>query len=155
MGGEDFESVVAGELLKAARELVSAKPPTLVMKEAMDAAYDLVDGIEGWMSETGDFPSQFWKPDVLTRYDSLSSRMNRLAGQTVSAEELKSLRDDVYSLLDGLLDGLEGVASEQGGVPSRYWRRGVERAAKRSIAELRRLRLAGLGARAFSARRGW
>ena len=56
--------MVVNELLKIAKDIVAKNP----LKEALDLAFDIVDGIDGAMSETGEFPDNFWKEDVLDRY---------------------------------------------------------------------------------------
>ena len=107
---------------------------------AMEAAYGIVDGIDGWMSETGDFPSNFWKRDVLDRYDRLGAAINRAAKKGLDPRDEMKLRKKVQDLLDDLIDGLEGVVSEQGEVPNRYWKRN---ALSKGKTALRALNLSG------------
>jgi hypothetical protein len=111
---------------------------------AMAAAYGIVDGIDGMMSETGDFPGSFWKRDVLSRYDKLGALINRSAGKDLDPRDVMKLRKDVQELLDDLVDGLEGVVSEQGEVPDRYWKRNVLSKGKKALRDLKRAPKASL-----------
>lgn len=99
---------------RIANELMAAN----VVREASDAAFAIVDGMDGMISEQGESVLwKFWKPDILKRWDSL-------AGKRVG-------KDDLLPILHDLIDGLEGVVSEQGEMPSYgYWKSGVLRKAK-------------------------
>ena len=105
---------------------------------AVDAAYNIVDGIDGWISETGDFPSNFWKKDVLDRYDRVSDAVNKSAGKVLHPRDQIKLKKKAEDLLDDLIDGLEGVVSEQGEVPDRYWKRNALSKGKTVLRALKR-----------------
>jgi len=117
---------------RTTKKMSAAKNPII---EAMDAAYGIIDGIDGWMSETGDFPSNFWKPDVLRRYDGLSDVINRSPSKP-EVMTVRRLTNGVKKLLLDLVDGLNGVVSEQGEIPDRYWKRNVITQAKKAIRRL-------------------
>ena len=89
-----------------------------VVQEASDAAFAIIDGMDGMISEQGESVLwKFWKRDILRRWDSL-------AGKKVG-------KDELLPILHDLIDGLEGVVSEQGEVPSYgYWKSDVLRKAK-------------------------
>lgn len=105
---------------------------------AVDAAYNIVDGIDGWISETGDFPSNFWKKDVLDRYDRVSDAVNKSAGKVLHPRDQIKLKKKAEDLLDDLIDGLEGVVSEQGEVPDRCWKRNALSKGKTVLRALKR-----------------
>jgi hypothetical protein len=105
---------------------------------AVDAAYGIVDGIDGWMSETGDFPDNFWKKDVLDRYDRVGAIINKSANKVMDPKDYKKLKKEVESLVEDLIDGLEGVISEQGEIPDRYWKRSAMRNAQKALRGVKR-----------------
>lgn len=120
-----------------------SKNPVMLVPDGMDAAFDIIDGMEGMVSETGEFPDKFWKKDVFSRYDSLAAKMNKAHKKgTMTGKELQGLIDEAAKLLYDLIDGLEGVVSEQGEVPSMYWKRGVMNAAKKAYSALKRAKVA-------------
>lgn len=111
--------LIASELTKVARDLVSYGVLTR-LNDGMDAAFDIVDGIDGMMSETGSFPSRYWKKDVLRRYDKLADIINK-GVRFQKIENYQAVEKQVKDLLEDLIDGLEGVISETGRL--RYWNR--------------------------------
>jgi hypothetical protein len=106
---------------RIARELTAAD----VLQDAADAAFWIVDGMEGMISEHGEREIyRYWRRNILSQYDTG-------VRQGVNASFLADL-------LKGLIDGLEGVVSEQGGLDdSRYWRRDALRNAESALRALR------------------
>ena len=100
-------------------------------EEVTGVVEDIVDGLGGWMSETGDFPDQYWKKDVLRRYDECSRR--------------PPTTGEMASLLADLVDGLEGVASEME-MPSRYWKPGLLARGRKAVRDVRSALVGGGGA---------
>jgi len=93
------------------------KSPT-PLRDAIKSVEAIMDGMNGWISEAGESELwNFWKRDVIVRYDNAS---------TVPIN-----RGDAYVLLSDLIEGLEGVVSEQGEVPTRYWKKTVLTTAKK------------------------
>ena len=107
------------------------------ISDAIDVAFDIVDGIDGWMSEKGDFPD-FWEMDILHRYDKIVASINKLVGKTLTDKTEIAIKKKVSKLLIDLMDGLEGVVSEQGEVPRKFWKRNVLTRGKAALRALKR-----------------
>jgi hypothetical protein len=108
------------------------------MLDAMDAAFDIVDGIDGMVSEQGDFPlRKYWRTDVLRRYDSLAAKVDKVV-RSKRGDQLEETGLEVVEFLKDLIDGYEGVISEQGHV-DRYWKRGVMGAASSALRDLKKV----------------
>ena len=121
---------IVKDLLVIAKRLVSVKHPVNV---ALEAANSIIDGIDGWVSETGEFPENFWNKNVSRDYDRLVERANKMSRSPVETGKMVRLLKDIKSLIVDLVIGMEGVISEQGEIPSRYWKSNVLREAVKAI----------------------
>lgn len=82
---------------------------------------NLVDGLDGIISEEGELSDRYWKEDVQSRIDSYNDLWGKKAAiEAMPEEKVKALK----TLCDDIIDGLEGWESE-GNSLGRYFKAGV------------------------------
>lgn len=110
-------------LLRIAERIASSIMAGDTIQEAANAAYAIIDGIDGLISEQGEEEARrYWKQDILKRWDAMVGK--------------KVIKEDMLVMLYDLIDGMEGFLSEQG-EGNRYWKSNVLRNAKNAERRLK------------------
>jgi len=78
---------------------------------------ELVNGIDGIISEFGELPTRYWK-------EITANELNRITDVVKDISDVNEERKNIKKNLEELLDGISGWTSEKG-PPNRYFKPGV------------------------------
>lgn len=106
-------------MIKTYEEFLSESVTSDKKEDLWIAFTNLVDGLDGVISEEGELPSSYWKGDVEERINKYNDHWSS-SGKNITDKDIPALKQ----LVDDMFDGIDGYESEKGGM-DRYFKSGV------------------------------